>query len=104
MRFKENDKVRVTLPEFEKAFSGKNEWVIDHIKTQAGNYPSLYICYNSYDKHKMFYFFTEEQVEKIDQSFILPFIIIVKIALANYKACAIFYVTDNSKMTQVAEG
>lgn len=66
MRFKENDKVRVTLPEFERMFNGNNEWVIDHIKTQADNYPSLYICYNSCDKHKMFYFFTEEQVEKVN--------------------------------------
>ena len=66
MRFKENDKVRVTLPEFERMFNGNNEWVIDHIKTQADDYPSLYICYNSYDKHKLFYFFTEEQVEKIN--------------------------------------
>lgn len=66
MKCKENDKVKVILPEFDRMFNGNNEWIIDHIRTQVGNYPSLYICYNSHDKHKTFFHFTEAQVEKIE--------------------------------------
>lgn len=66
MRFNENDKVKVILSEFVEIFKEKNKWIIDHIRTQVNKYPSLYICYNYYDNFRTLYFFTEEQVEKID--------------------------------------
>jgi len=63
MKYKEGEELRVKINAFKKAF-GDVPWVIDHIRTQANNYPSLYICYRKDDKRKMFYHFLESQVEK----------------------------------------
>jgi protein involved in polysaccharide export with SLBB domain len=65
MRYKVGDKVKVKIAEFKEAYGENNVWVIDSIKTQAKGYPSLYLCYNENDKHKMLFNFTEEDVEGI---------------------------------------
>ena len=65
MRYKQGDKIKVTTKPFEEFYGDKNIWVVDHIKTQVGDYPSLYICYREDDKNKTLFYFTEKQVEKI---------------------------------------
>ena len=55
MKYKEGDELRVNVP-----------WVVDHIRTQTDNKPSLYICYRKDDKRKMFYHFLESEVEKYE--------------------------------------
>ena len=64
MRYDKGKKVRVVLPQFEKLY-GKNEWIIDHIRVQGNNYPSLYICYNLNDESALHYHFLENEVEAI---------------------------------------
>lgn len=65
MLHKEGDKVKVKIPQFKKIYGGVNEWVIDFIKTQTKGYPSLYVCYNVNDPHKLLFQFLEKDVEKI---------------------------------------
>lgn len=63
MRYKQGDKVKITLEAFHKAFGKDEVWVIDHIKTQAHKgTASLYVCYRENDKNKMLYQFHENEV------------------------------------------
>ncbi len=64
MRYDKGQKVKVVLSLFEKLY-GKNEWIIDHIRVQGGNFPSVYICYNLNDERAMHYRFLENEVEAI---------------------------------------
>lgn len=65
MKYKEGDKVKVNIPQFEEIYNGVNEWVIDHIKTQVNGYPSLYVCYNVSDEHQLLFQFLEKEVDAL---------------------------------------
>lgn len=67
MKYKVDERVRVNIPAFHRLYGDPhtNVWHIDHIKTQLNGYPSLYVCYNVNDKHKLLFHFLEKELDRI---------------------------------------